>query len=102
MVILKQGDQPMTKSFSIAEAKTHLSDYVRQVEQGNSILITRHGKPVAALVSAEALEHVERLRKAGPQAGLASLAGGWENSEDLIRAIAHTPRTRSRKRVVLE
>ena len=92
----------MTKNLSVAEAKTHLSDYIRQVEHGNSILITRHGKPVAALVSAEALEHIERLRKAGPQAGLASLAGGWQNSEELIRAIAHTPRTRPRKSAVLE
>ena len=92
----------MTKNLSVAEAKTHLSDYIRQVEQGNSILITRHGKPVAALVSAEALEHVERLRKAGPQAGLASLAGGWQNSEELIRAITHAPRTKPRKNLVLE
>ena len=92
----------MTKNLSVAEAKSHLSDYIRQVEKGNSIVITRHGKPVAALISAEALEHVERLRKAGPQGGLASLAGGWENSEDLVRLIAQSPRTKSRKSVALE
>ena len=92
----------MTKNLSVAEAKSHLSDYIRQVEKGNSIVITRHGKPVAALISAEALEHVERLRKAGPQGGLASLAGGWENSEDFVRLIAQSPRTKSRKSVALE
>ena len=92
----------MTKNLSVAEAKSHLSDYIRQVEKGNSIVITRHGKPVAALISAEALEHVERLRKAGPQGGLASLAGGWENSEDLVRLIAQSSRTKSRKSVALE
>jgi antitoxin (DNA-binding transcriptional repressor) of toxin-antitoxin stability system len=47
------------------------------------MLITRHGKPVAALVRPADLEHLERLRKAGPESGLASIAGGWENSEDL-------------------
>ena len=88
----------MTKNLSVAEAKSHLSDYIRQVEKGNSIVITRHGKPVAALISAEALEHVERLRKAGPQGGLASLAGGWENSEDLVRLIAPSSRTKTQKR----
>ena len=92
----------MTKTLSVAEAKSHLSDHIRQVEKGNSIVITRHGKPVAALISADALEHVERLRKAGPQGGLASLAGGWENSEDLVRLIAQSPRTKSRKNTVLE
>ncbi len=92
----------MTKNLSVAEAKSHLSVYIRQVEKGNSIVITRHGKPVAALISAEALEHVERLRKAGPQGGLASLGGGWENSEDLVRLIAQSPRTKSRKSVALE
>ena len=92
----------MTKNLSVAEAKSHLSDYIRQVENWNSIVITRHGKPVAALISAKVLEHVERLRKAGPQGGLASLAGGWENSEDLVRLVAQSPRTKSRKNAVLE
>jgi prevent-host-death family protein len=32
------------------EAKTHLPELLRRVEQGESIVITKHGKPVARLV----------------------------------------------------
>lgn len=31
------------------EAKTHLAQLLDQVEQGESILITRHGEPIARL-----------------------------------------------------
>lgn len=35
---------------SIYQAKTHLSQLVAQVEDGEEITITRHGRPVARLV----------------------------------------------------
>jgi prevent-host-death family protein len=38
------------RTVSIYEAKTHLSRLVAQVEQGEEIEITRHGRPVARLV----------------------------------------------------
>ena len=60
--------------------------------QNSPILITRHGKPVAALVRPSDLEHLERLRKAGPEKGLASIAGGWENSEELAEILDASPR----------
>ena len=63
----------MFKNVSIAEAKAHLSVCVREAEQGDSILITRHGKPVAALVVATHLAELERLRKAGPRSGTSSI-----------------------------
>lgn len=87
----------MFKNVSIAEAKAHLSVCVREAEQGEWVLITRHGKPVAALVAATHLEQLERLRKAGPQGGLASLAGGWEGSEELVEHIQQVPRTQARR-----
>lgn len=59
-------------------------------------MITRHGKPVAALVSAERLGQLERLSAAGPEAGLAGLAGGWEGSEELVEALAASRRSRRR------
>ena len=92
----------MSRNLSIVEAKTHLSDCIRDVEQGGTVLITRHGKAVVALVPAEILEHVERLKKAGPRGGLASLAGGWKGSEDLIRLLARSKRTKPRKHTVLD
>ena len=36
-------------------AKTHLPELLRRVEQGESITITKHGKPVARLVPPEPL-----------------------------------------------
>ncbi|HEY5280987.1 MAG TPA: type II toxin-antitoxin system Phd/YefM family antitoxin [Pseudolabrys sp.] len=55
------------------EAKTNLSALVEEVEKGGSVVITRHGKPVAKLIRAEPeltpeeiaqrTEAVEGLRK---------------------------------------
>ena len=92
----------MSRNLSIVEAKSHLSDCIRDVEHGGTVLITRHGKAVAALVPAEILEHVERLRKAGPNGGLASLAGGWKGSEELVRFLERSKRTKPRKHPVLD
>ena len=83
----------MAKSISVAEAKATFSECIRQVEAGSSLLITRHGKPVAAIVRASDLVHLERLRKAGPESGLASLAGGWKGSGALAKALDESPRT---------
>ncbi len=62
------------------EAKTHLSQLLDQVEQGEIITITRHGQPVAQLVPAkpvrdpEALaalvEEIKRTRKGRSLGGL--------------------------------
>jgi prevent-host-death family protein len=82
----------MNKSISVAEAKATFSECIRQVEAGSPVLITRHGKPVAALVRPSDLEHLDRLRKAGPESGLASIAGGWENSKELATILDGSPR----------
>ncbi|MBW1790038.1 MAG: type II toxin-antitoxin system Phd/YefM family antitoxin [Deltaproteobacteria bacterium] len=92
----------MDKSISVAEAKAHFSDCIRQVEAGSPVLITRHGKPVVALVRAGDLEHLERLRKAGPESGLAGIAGGWENSEELATILDESPRHGRRDTADLE
>ena len=86
----------MSKTFSIADAKSHLSDCVRSAEDGEPIIITRHGKPVAALVRFEDLAELERMRKAGPRAGLAGVLGGWEDSDELVEQIRRTRRSASR------
>jgi prevent-host-death family protein len=38
---------------TVSEAKTHLSRLLRQVEEGEEVVITRGGKPVARLVRVE-------------------------------------------------
>ncbi|MDZ7667469.1 MAG: type II toxin-antitoxin system prevent-host-death family antitoxin [Desulfotignum sp.] len=82
----------MENNISVAEAKATFSECIRKVEAGTEVLITRHGKLVAALVSPDDLEHLKRLRKAGPEKGLASIAGGWENSEELAAILDDSPR----------
>ena len=87
----------MRRDFSVAEAKAHFAECLRSAEKGDSVVITRHGKPVAAMVRAEELERLERLRAAGPQAGLASVAGGWEGSEDLVEILLRQRRSAPRQ-----
>ena len=86
----------MNKQISLAEAKATLSECIRKVESGKTLLITRHGKPVAALVRAKDLENFERLKKAGPEGGLASLAGGWTDSEEFARILDESSRVGQR------
>jgi prevent-host-death family protein len=55
------------KHVGIFDAKTHLSALVDEVEKGREVVITRHGKPVAKLVRAQAEltdEQIARRRKA--------------------------------------
>ena len=85
------------RAMSVAQAKATLSDAIREVEAGGSVVITRHGKPVAALVRAEDLDAIERLRAVAPEGGLASVAGGWEGSEEMVTAIERTPRRNARR-----
>jgi prevent-host-death family protein len=82
----------MNKNISIAEAKATFSECLRRVESGSTVRITRRGRVVAALVCPDELEHLERLKKSGPAGGLASLAGGWEGSEELIKILETSPR----------
>jgi prevent-host-death family protein len=90
------------KALSVAEAKATLSDAIRDVEAGGSVLITRRGEPVAALVRPEDLAALERLRAAGPAGGLASVAGGWEGSDELATNVAAAARRGRRRPAVLD
>jgi prevent-host-death family protein len=92
----------MPKTVSIAEAKARFSAVLRSAEGGRPVVITRHGKAVAAVVAADDLEQIERLRAAGPEGGLASLAGGWNDSEELIELIHARGRHGSREIVDLD
>ncbi len=87
----------MSRSISAARAKLKFADCLRSAERGDSVLITRHGKPVAALVAAAELKQLDRLRSAGPEKGLAGIAGGWKGSEELVRTVGRLRRTRQRR-----
>lgn len=43
----------MMNSVNLADAKAHLSELVARAESGESVCITRRGKPVARLSAAE-------------------------------------------------
>lgn len=77
----------MSKAISAAEAKAHFGECLRAVEAGRHILITRYGRPVAALVAADELKHLERLRASGPASGLVSLVGRWDDGDELTAAL---------------
>jgi len=77
---------------SVVKAKAAFSECIRQVEAGAFLTITRHGRAVAAMVRPGDLEQLKRLRQAGPEGGLASLAGGWEGSDELVKILDESPR----------
>ena len=86
----------MSREGSVSEVKARFSEYVRSAQRGEPIVITRHGRAVAAIVGSEELETLQRLRAAGPEGGLASVAGGWEDSDDLVRILETSSRVGSR------
>jgi prevent-host-death family protein len=67
---------------SIAEAKNRLSQLVRAAEGGESVVITRHGRPVAQLMPAPARRRKVRL---GGMRGRIRLLPGWDKPVDIDR-----------------
>jgi prevent-host-death family protein len=51
----------------IRDLKTHLSSYLRQVEAGQTVVITRHGKPIGRIVpvTQSTETQIEALSQAG-------------------------------------
>jgi prevent-host-death family protein len=53
-----------TSEVGVLEAKTQLSHLIERVEHGETIVITRHGQPVAKLVRFDGAVDVARIRDA--------------------------------------
>ena len=72
-------------AINLADAKAHLSELIDRVEAGNSIDITRRGKPVARLTA------VARPRKRVDASLLRALTATMplqtEGAADLVRAM---------------
>jgi prevent-host-death family protein len=81
-----------------AEAKSQFAESLRHVDKGNIVLITRYGKPVAALVSPENVAQLDRLVARVPEEDLARLAGRWKDSGELSSALDDVVERRSTKR----
>ena len=83
------------KAMTIAEANAQFSDCVKSAEAGEPVLITRYGRPAAAVVSAKYLVELESERRSGPaQRGLAALVGRFSDGEDLVTELERTSRER--------
>jgi len=89
--------KPVATTVSAAKAKAEFAECIRKAEAGDPVVITRHGRAVVALVRADRLQQLERLGSAGPAAGLAGLVGGWPGSEELVRLVVGSRRTKARR-----
>jgi prevent-host-death family protein len=91
----------MARKLTAAQAKSRLAECLRRAESGEPVIITRHGKPVAALVAVDRVA-LPRGRRARSSGGLADLVGGWKGSEDLVETLATLRRTRPRRPAALD
>ena len=69
---------------SIAEAKNRFTELIRMVENGEQVVITRHGRPVAQLAPPPAEHHKARF---DGMKGRIRLLPGWDDpitEEELI------------------
>lgn len=71
--------------FSIAEAKNRFPEIIRAVEQGERVVITRHGKPVAQILAAPVERRQVRL---GGMKHRIRLLPGWDAPVDPDRFLA--------------
>jgi len=66
---------------SVAEAKSHLSELLtKSAYKNEKIIITRHNKPIAALVSMDDLRKIENYDE---RKGLADLRAKWAGFEEI-------------------
>lgn len=87
----------MTRSMSVADAKAHFSECVREAEEGVPVLVTRRGRVVVGIVRAEDVETLKRLRAAGPAGGLASVAGRFDDAPEFADTVDAIVRARGRR-----
>ncbi len=52
----------MGKSYSVADARAHLSDILDEVQAGKDVQLTRRGRPVAVVLSQERYDALRRER----------------------------------------
>jgi prevent-host-death family protein len=88
-MIRKTSRSSRSSTVPLAEIEARIEGYLQAAEAGETIVVTRNGNPVAALIPLEE-------RRPEPKAGLASLAGGWEGSDELIEHIEEARRVSRR------
>lgn len=81
----------MTLTADTSQIKAQLSEFIGRVAYGRErVLVLRHGKPVAAMVSVEDLRRLEIIdatsgetRNASAMHPIMRAFGGWAESDDL-------------------
>jgi prevent-host-death family protein len=77
-------ERNLADSIGIAQAKRRFSELVDRVGEGERFVVSRRGRPVAALVPPSP----ELLKRPATPRGLASLAGALAEWEGLDEAVA--------------
>ncbi len=76
----------------MAEAKRRFSELIERVRRGETFVVTRHGKPVIALVRPDS----PMTARGNEPAGLAAVAGAledWPDFEQVMRDVHASRRT---------
>ena len=69
----------MTRKVQASEAKTHLPQLLDEVERGETIIITRHGRPIARIIpeahqrQEEIDQAIDDIKELGKENGKASV-----------------------------
>jgi prevent-host-death family protein len=82
---IKDGYHESSMDVSIAEAKNKLTKLLRAVEEGESVVITRNGKPVAQLAPPPPNRRQVRL---GTMRGRIKLQPDWDDPITIERFLA--------------
>ncbi|WP_187970314.1 type II toxin-antitoxin system Phd/YefM family antitoxin [Aquibium microcysteis] len=73
------------RTVSIAEAKAHLSDLTARAAAGETVTITRHGRPIAQLTAVD--EPRERVDLAALRALTTAVPRQSETAGDFVRSM---------------
>lgn len=85
----------MAYEIPVTQARAELADLINRVVYGGErVVVTRHGKPLVALVSAADLERLEELREPAEDQVVSSLSS--------VREAAAAPRERQRFGIAAE
>lgn len=85
----------MAYEIPVTQARAELADLINRVVYGGErVVVTRHGKPLVALVSAADLERLEELQKPAEEQVVSSYS--------TVREVAPAPRERQRFGIAAE
>ncbi|MFJ8199649.1 type II toxin-antitoxin system Phd/YefM family antitoxin [Streptomyces sp. NPDC096152] len=89
----------MAYEIPVTQARAELADLINRVVYGGErVVVTRHGKPLVALVSAADLERLEELDESAAQSADGQVASAVSRVRDLPSA----PRERQRFGITAE